>query len=57
VRALAERGLSARRIVGLLAATLGLVPDGSEASPRELVAGFSLDRIRRTATTLDLAQL
>lgn len=53
VRALRERGRSAEHVIGLLAATLGLVPDGTECAPRDLVAGFSLSRITRAATTLD----
>jgi glutamyl-tRNA synthetase len=57
IRALRERGLSARRVVGLLAATLGLVPAGTECLPRELVDGFDLARITRAATTLDPATL
>jgi glutamyl-tRNA synthetase len=53
VRALLERGLSAPRVVGLLAATLGLCPDGAEVMPRALLDGFSLDRITRAPTTID----
>ncbi|MCU1277928.1 MAG: Glutamate--tRNA ligase, partial [bacterium] len=53
VRALAERGLSPARVVGLLASTLGLVPDGSEVTPRQLVDGFTLARITRAPTIFD----
>jgi glutamyl-tRNA synthetase len=56
VRALRERGLSAARVVGLLASTLGLCPPG-EASAQQLIDGFALDRITRTATRLDPAAL
>jgi glutamyl-tRNA synthetase len=57
VRALAERGLSPARVVGLLASTLGLCPEGTELEPRQLVDGFSLDRISRAPTTFDPAAL
>jgi glutamyl-tRNA synthetase len=57
VRVLRERGWPPARVVGLLAATLGLVPDGSACMPRELVADFSLARITRAPTTLDPAAL
>jgi glutamyl-tRNA synthetase len=57
VRALAERGLSPARVVGLLAGTLGLCPPGSELLPAALVDGFTLDRLARTPTTLDPAAL
>jgi len=57
IRALAERGRSSAEVVGLLASTLGLVPDGTACTPRDLVAGFSLARITRAPTTLDPAAL
>jgi len=57
VRVLAERGRSPTYVVGRLAATLGLVADGSDATPQSLVAGFTLDRLTRAATTLDPAAL
>lgn len=53
VRALGERGLAPARIVGLLAATLGLCPPDARVTPRELVAGFALDRIARAPTLLE----
>jgi len=53
VRALRERGRSAAEVVGLLASTLGLAPAGAVCAPRELVAGFTLDRITHAPTTLD----
>ena len=57
IRALAERGRSPAEVVGLLASTLGLVPDGTACAPRDLVADFSLARITRAPTTLDPAAL
>jgi glutamyl-tRNA synthetase len=57
VRALAERGRTPAHVVGLLAHTLGLQPDGADATPQSLVAGFTLDRITRAPTTLDPAAL
>ena len=57
VRALGERGRSPAYVVGHLAATLGLVPAGTETTPQSLVAGFTLDRLTRTPTTLDPAAL
>ncbi|MGZ3427253.1 MAG: tRNA glutamyl-Q(34) synthetase GluQRS [Polyangia bacterium] len=57
VRALQERGLSRGHIVGLLASTLGLCPAGAEVTARQLVDGFSLDRINRAPTTIDPAVL
>ena len=53
VRAFGQRGLSPGRVVGLLAATLGLGPFGSEVAPRQLVDGFDLGQITRAPTTLD----
>ena len=43
--ALRERGVSAERIVGTLAAAAGLADAGCEARPEELVAAFSWDNI------------
>jgi len=57
IRALRDRGRSPAAVAGLLAATLGLVPDGTECTPRELVADFALARITRAATTLDPSAL
>jgi glutamyl-tRNA synthetase len=57
IRALRERGRSPEEVVGLLAATLGLVPDGTRCTPRDLVADFALARVTRTPTTLDPAAL
>ena len=53
VRALRDRGRSAAQVVGLLAATLGLVPAGTTCLPRDLVSTFDLSRITRAPTTLD----
>lgn len=49
VRALRDAGQSAAQIVGWLAASVGLLPRGAQAMPDELVADFSLDRLRSTA--------
>jgi glutamyl-tRNA synthetase len=57
VRALRERGQSPARVVGLLAATLGLCPSGSERMPKELLDGFDLGRVRRAATIIDPASI
>ncbi|MCR8908171.1 tRNA glutamyl-Q(34) synthetase GluQRS [Thermophilibacter sp. ET337] len=43
--ALRERGVPAERIVGALAAAAGLVEEGCEARPEELVRSFSWDKI------------
>ena len=43
--ALRERGVSAERIVGTLAAAAGLADAGCEARPEELVTAFSWDNI------------
>jgi glutamyl-tRNA synthetase len=53
VRALAERGVTAERVVGLLAATLGLCNAGTTTTAAQLVSGFALARLPRQATTLD----
>jgi glutamyl-tRNA synthetase len=53
VRALADRGWSAARLIGLLASTLGLCPPNTNVMPPDLVATFTLDRITRAPTTLD----
>jgi glutamyl-tRNA synthetase len=39
---LRDRGMDAAAVIGLLAASLGLVPPGSRLSARELLAGLSL---------------
>jgi glutamyl-tRNA synthetase len=57
IRALRERGRSPEEVVGLLAATLGLVPAGTPTTPQALVADFALARITRAPTTLDPAAL
>ena len=46
IRALREAGQRAEQIVGQLAASVGLVPAGTEALPADLIAGFSLERLR-----------
>lgn len=48
---LRERGVSAQAIIGLLAKWSGL-GDGAPVSARELVAGFSLSRVRREPTVV-----
>jgi glutamyl-queuosine tRNA(Asp) synthetase len=51
--ALRERGISARRVVGALAATLGLVPEDGEAMPAELVAGFRIEAMPRAPVVME----
>ncbi|SRR5579884_30700 len=52
VRAFREAGVAPERLVGRLAATLGLCPEGDEAIPAELLPGFSFDRLNREPATL-----
>ncbi len=56
VAGLRERGVSGERIVGLLAKWSGL-SDGRPVRARELVAGFSLERVRREPTVVSEADL
>jgi glutamyl-tRNA synthetase len=49
---LRERGARPEAVVGLLAALSGLCAPGTRCTPRELVAGFRLDRIPRTPALL-----
>jgi glutamyl-tRNA synthetase len=53
--AIGVRGLpDPRRVVGFLAHTLGLVDDpDAHLDPRELIAGFDLARVRKTAAIVD----
>lgn len=53
VRAWRERGWSSQRVVGMLAASLGLCPPDAQASAAELVDGFDLARLAREPTRLD----
>ena len=55
--ALRERGVTAERLVGALAAAAGLADPGCEATPSELVAGFSWERLRREDIVVDDALL
>jgi glutamyl-tRNA synthetase len=57
VRALGERGLSATRVLGLLACSLELCPPDSTPTARELIAEFSLARLPRHPTTLNPAEI
>ncbi len=60
LRALRERGASARRIVGLLSRLAGLNPRGLPVSPAELLPDFSLERLPgadQRVTERDLRQL
>jgi glutamyl-tRNA synthetase len=50
---LRARGVAPEVVVGALAASAGLCPPGTTARPRDLVHGFSLERLARTAVTLD----
>ncbi len=49
---LRARGADPRAVAGLLAALSGLAPEGTRASPRELVAGFDLGRLPRRPAVL-----
>jgi glutamyl-tRNA synthetase len=53
---LRARGVSGPAIVGLLAGWSGL-GDGAPVTPRELLSGFSLDRVRRAPTVVEETQL
>ena len=55
--ALRERGVTAERLVGALAAAAGLADPGCEATPSELVAGFSWEHLRREDIVVDDALL
>ena len=57
VRAWRERGLPPGRVVGMLAASLGLCPPDAVVSAGELVGGFDLARLARQPTVLDPAAL
>jgi glutamyl-tRNA synthetase len=56
VRAFIER-VGAARLIGRLAATLGLCDVEAAVMPRDLVVGFSFDRLPRAATVIDPATL
>jgi glutamyl-tRNA synthetase len=48
-------GLTAERVVGLLATSLGLASEGERLRPADLLARFSLERLNRSPAVLDLA--
>ncbi len=54
VRELAASGMSVEAIVGRLAASLGLVPEGEPMRARDLVGRFELSRLPRAPGVLDL---
>jgi glutamyl-tRNA synthetase len=54
---LRERGADPRAVVGLLAALCGLAPEGAHTSPRELVEGFDLARLRRGPAVLGMERV
>lgn len=54
---LRERGVSAERVVGTLAAAAGLADAGCEATPAELAHAFSWNRLRREDIVADEALL
>lgn len=56
LRALRERGVSAERVVGLLARSAGL-DTPTEVRAEELVSGFSLTRVSRSPTVLTEAEV
>ena len=55
--ALRERGVSAERVVGTLAAAAGLADAGCEATPAELAHDFSWNRLRHEDIVADEALL
>ncbi len=56
IGALRERGLSPERVIGALAATLGLCAPGVSITPGELVKHFTMTALPRTPTMLDPAR-
>jgi glutamyl-tRNA synthetase len=54
---LRERGADPRAVVGLLATLSGLAPPGARPWPRDLLAGFSLDRVGRAPARLALREV
>jgi glutamyl-tRNA synthetase len=46
-------GVSAEQVIGLLASTLGLVPQGSQLPARELIDVFEVNALPREPTVLD----
>jgi glutamyl-tRNA synthetase len=55
LRELRENGESPERVVGWLAASCGLGPEGEEISPERLVATYDPDRIPRADAVVDLS--
>jgi glutamyl-tRNA synthetase len=55
LRAFADRGMTAPRIIELLAISLGLLPSTGLMSPRDLLPQFSLSALSRTPATIDPA--
>ena len=53
VRDLFSGGVDPRALVGALAASAGLCPQGTRASPHELVAAFDWAKVRRTPVVID----
>jgi glutamyl-tRNA synthetase len=49
---LRERGADPAAVVGMLAATAGLVPEGTRVLPRDLVASFRLEAVSRAPARL-----
>ena len=52
-----ERGVPAEKLVGLLAWSAGLRPTSEPITPRELLAGFSLDRLPRQPFVFTIVML
>jgi len=55
VRTYREQGIAPERLVGALAATLGLVTPGTHATPQDLVDAFDPGALPRQPTTFDPA--
>ena len=57
LNALRNSGVSAPRVTGLLAYTLGLLAELEEVAPADLLADFSLDKLRREAFSVSSSHL
>ena len=57
LNALRSSGVSAPRVTGLLAYTLGLLAELEEVAPADLLVDFSLDKLRREAFSVSSSHL
>ena len=51
---LRRRGVAPEAVIGALAASAGLCPEGARLNPGDLLSGFVLERVVRTACVVDL---